>query len=70
MEVEVEVEQLFERLTRDGADRTLTNVREHRIQQLTEQRCAYACRAVCSPHERSINPAQTTRRKGTTYTQE
>jgi hypothetical protein len=47
MEFEIEVEQVFECLARNRADRTLANVREHRVQQLTEQRRAYACRAVC-----------------------
>jgi hypothetical protein len=47
VEFEIEVEQVVECLTRNGADRTLANIREYRVQQLTEQRRTYACRAVC-----------------------
>jgi|SRR6266404_4624605 len=36
MKVEVEVEQMLERLARDRADRALTDVREHRVQQFAE----------------------------------
>jgi hypothetical protein len=49
MELEVEVEQMFERLARDSAHCALTNVGKHCIQQLAEQGCAYACRAVWPP---------------------
>jgi hypothetical protein len=36
MELDVEVEQMFERLARDGAHRALTDVCEHRIQQFSK----------------------------------
>jgi hypothetical protein len=50
MEFEVEVEQMFERLARDGAHPPLANVGEHGIQQLAKQRCTYASTAICPPH--------------------
>jgi hypothetical protein len=50
MELEVEVEQMFERLARDGAHRALANVGEHSIQQLAEQRRTYSSTAICPPH--------------------
>jgi hypothetical protein len=46
MEFEVEVEQMLKRLARDSADRALTDVREHCVQQLAEKRRAYARCAV------------------------
>ena len=52
MEFEIEVEQVFECLTCNSADRSLANVREDRVQQLTEQRRTYARRAVCPPRIR------------------
>ena len=54
MELEVEVEQMFERLACDGADRALTDVCEYRVQQLAKQGRAYTCCAVCRPHPNSI----------------
>ena len=52
MELEVEVEQMSERLARDGAHRALANISKHSVQQLAEQRCAYASTAICPPHAR------------------
>ena len=46
MEFEVEVEQVFKRLARDGADCALANVREYCVQQLAEKCRTYAGRAV------------------------
>jgi hypothetical protein len=49
VELEVEVEQMSERLARDGAHRALANVGEHGVQELAEQRCTYASTTIC-PH--------------------
>jgi len=59
MELEVEVEQVFECLARNSADRTLANVREYCVQQLARKRCAYASRAVCPSHVLSIDQTET-----------
>ena len=40
MELEVEIEQVFKRVARDRAHRAQADVREHRVQQLAEQRRA------------------------------
>jgi hypothetical protein len=50
MELEVEVEQMSERLARDRAHRALANVGEHSIQQFAEQRCTYTSTAIYPPH--------------------
>jgi hypothetical protein len=47
MELDVEVEQMFERLAGDGAHRALTDVCKHRIQQFSKQSGPYTCGAVC-----------------------
>ena len=46
MKFEVEVEQVLKRLTRDGADCALTDVREYCVQQFAEKCRTYARRAV------------------------
>ena len=68
MELEVEVEQMSERLARDGAHRALTNVGEHGIQQLSKQRCTYASTAICPPRTQSTKCSPNTEgSKATTY---
>ena len=67
MELEVEVEQVFECLARNSADRTLANVREYCVQQLARKRCAYASRAVCPSHVLSIEPETIGKRRVTTH---
>jgi hypothetical protein len=47
MELDVEVEKMFECLSRDGAHGALTDVCEHCVQQLAKQGGAYTCRTVC-----------------------
>jgi hypothetical protein len=46
MKLEVEVEQVLERLARDCADSALADVREHCVQQLAKKRRAYSRCAV------------------------
>ena len=50
MEFEIKVEQVFECLACNRVDCTLANIREHCVQQLTEQCRTYVCHAVCPSH--------------------
>jgi hypothetical protein len=49
MELEVEVEKMFERLARDGAHRALTDVCEYGVQQLAKHGRAYTSCTICRP---------------------
>jgi hypothetical protein len=46
VEAQVEVEDVRERVARDTADGPLAHRREHGVEQLAEERCACARRAV------------------------
>ena len=58
VELELEVQQVVERLPRDLAHGVLPDVRERRVQQLPEQRRADPRSAVCG---RGVRPRHRTR---------